>query len=222
VLCHTRAEPIGERQSWRSPLAVGARRARGEELNKAILMNLLHGPFVYVVIAAAAAIEGEVAYVAAATLVAHGTLSPLGVVAAGTVGTAVGDQFYFYLLRGRLTRWLSRFPKIARRAEPLVGHVRRHEVPMVLLIRFAPGLRIALAAACAYVGVSAVRFSALNFVAAFLWAVILLVLIAWAGPTYLSTLGLTGWQAALVSGLFIVIILHLAGRAERRAMSTPR
>jgi len=185
-------------------------------------MDLLHGPFVYLGIAAAAAIEGEVAYAAAATLVAHGALSPFGVIAAGTVGAAAGDQFYFYLLRGRLTGWLSRFPKIARRAEPLVGRVRRHQAPMVLLIRFAPGLRIALAAACAYVGVSAVRFSALNLVAAFLWAVVLLILIAWAGPTYLSAIGITGWKAALVSGLFIVIILHLAGRAERRAMSTPR
>ena len=45
-------------------------------------MDLLHGPFVYLGIAAAAAIEGEVAYAAAATLVAHGALSPFGVIAA--------------------------------------------------------------------------------------------------------------------------------------------
>ena len=61
----------------------------------------------------------------------------------------------------------------------------------------------------------------LNLLAAFLWAVLLLILIAWAGPTYLSAIGITGWKAALVSGLIIVLILHLAGRAERRAMSTP-
>jgi membrane protein DedA with SNARE-associated domain len=90
---------------------------------------------------------------------------------------------------------------------------------MVLLIRFAPGLRIALAAACAYVGVSAIRFSMLNLLAAFLWAVILLLLIAWVGPTYLSAVGISGWKAALVTGLIVVIVLHLAGRAERRAMS---
>jgi membrane protein DedA with SNARE-associated domain len=167
----------------------------------------------------AAAVEGEVAYVAAAALVAHGVLNPFGVLVAGTFGAALGDQVYFYLLRGRLARWIARFPRIARRAEPLVGRVRRHPAAMVLLIRFAPGLRIALAAACAYVGVSALRFSALNLLAAFLWATTLLVLIAWIGPTYLSALGITGWKAAIVTGLVIVILLHLAGRVEERAMS---
>jgi membrane protein DedA with SNARE-associated domain len=185
-------------------------------------MDVMHGPLVYLVIIGAAAIEGEVAYVAASALVAQGVLNPLAVIAAGTMGAAIGDQFYFYLLRGRLARWLARFPKVARRAEPLVGRVRRHQAAMVLLIRFAPGLRIALAAACAYVGVSAVRFSVLNLVAAFLWAITLFVLIAWAGPAYLSAIGLTGWKAAVVTGLVVVIVLHLAGRAERRAMATPR
>jgi membrane protein DedA with SNARE-associated domain len=182
-------------------------------------MHVVPGPLVYAGILLAAAIEGEVAYVAAAALVAHGVLNPIGVIIAGTFGAAVGDQFYFYLLRGRLARWVSRFPKIARRAEPLVGRVRRHQATMVLLIRFAPGLRIALAAACAYVGVSAIRFSLLNLLAAFLWAITLLLLIAWVGPTYLSAVGITGWKAAIVTGLVVVIFLHLAGRAERRAMS---
>ena len=182
-------------------------------------MHVEPGPLVYAGILLAAAIEGEVAYVAAAALVAHGVLNPIGVIVAGTLGAAVGDQFYFYLLRGRLARWVARFPKIARRAEPLVGRVRRNQATMVLLIRFAPGLRIALAAACAYVGVSAIRFSLLNLLAAFLWAITLLLLIAWLGPTYLSAVGITGWKAAIVTGLVVVILLHLAGRAERRAMS---
>ena len=182
-------------------------------------MDVVHGPLVYLGILLAAAVEGEVAYVAAATLVAQGALNPIGVIAAGTLGAAVGDQFYFYLLRGRLARWVARFPTIARRAEPLVGRVRRRQAAMVLLICFAPGLRIALAAACAYVGVSPIRFSALNLLAAFLWANSLLLLIAWVGPTYLSAVGITGWKAALVTGLVVVILLHLAGRAERRAMS---
>jgi len=168
---------------------------------------------------AAAIVEGEIVFVAACVAVAAGQLSPLPVLLAGALGAATGDQFYFYLLRGRLAQWVARFPKIARRAEPLVGRVRRNQATMVLLIRFAPGLRIALAAACAYVGVSAIRFSMLNLLAAFLWAITLLLLIAWLGPTYLSALGITGWKAAIVTGLVVVILLHLAGRAERRAMS---
>ena len=174
----------------------------------------------YLGILLAAAIEGEVAYVAAATLVAHGRLNPLGVIVAGALGAAVGDQFYFYLLRGRVTRWLDRFPAVGRRAEPMISRVRSHPTLMVLLIRFAPGLRIALAAACAYTGISAAKFSLLNLIAAMLWATVLLGLIAWVGPTYLASIGLTGWRGALATGLVILILFHFLGRAERRAMST--
>ena len=57
---------------------------------------------------------------------------------------------------------------------------------MVLLIRFAPGLRIALAAACAWVDVSPRKFSLLNLLSAFAWAVVMLVFVAWLGPTSLA------------------------------------
>ena len=64
---------------------------------------------------------------AASALVAQGQLNPIGVIAAGATGAAIGDQFYFYLLRRRLPRWMGRFPRLARRAEPLVGRVRKHQ-----------------------------------------------------------------------------------------------
>ena len=139
------------------------------------------------------------------------TLNPIGVIVAGATGAAIGDQFYFYLLRGRLPRWMGRFPALARRAEPLVARVRRHQVAMVLLIRFAPGLRIALAAACAYVNVNALLFSVLNFAAAIVWAVMLLVVIAWAGPTYLSSIGLSGWKGAAMTGALVIIAFRIVG-----------
>lgn len=184
------------------------------------MIEVLAGPIPYLGIIIGAMVEGEVTYVAASALVAHGQLNAIGVIAAGATGAAIGDQFYFYALRGRLSRWVSRFPKIVRRAEPLIGRVRRHLAPMVFLIRFAPGLRIALAAACAYVEVNPLVFSVLNFAAAVLWAVGLLLAVAWAGPAFLSSLGLTGWQAALITGLLIVIAFHIIGRIERRALAS--
>jgi membrane protein DedA with SNARE-associated domain len=177
------------------------------------------GTLPYLGVLVATIVEGEVTYVAASALVAHGQLHAIGVIVAGATGAAIGDQFYFYALRGRLSRWLNRFPKVVRRAEPLVGHVRRHQAAMVLLIRFAPGLRIALAAACAHVGVNPLMFSLLNVAAAAVWAVALLLLIAWAGPTGLSSFGLSGWKAAAITGVLILIVFRLLGRFERRAMS---
>jgi undecaprenyl-diphosphatase len=178
------------------------------------------GLLVYLGIALAAAIEGEVAYVAAATLVAHGQLNPLWVVIAGATGAAAGDQAFFYLFRGRLARWTARYPSLERTAAPLVAMVRRRATLMVLLIRFAPGLRVAIAAACAYVEMPPLKFSILNGLTALVWAILLLVVVAWAGPATLARFGLGGWKGALVAGIGIVVLFRVLGRYERRVVGS--
>lgn len=157
-------------------------------------------------------LEGEVVFVTAALLVSRGILDPFAVALAGTLGASVGDQIYFYLLRGRLRRWLDRFPAIARRGEKLVRRVRRHETLTVLMLRFSPGLRIALAAACAYAGVPAVKFSLLNTFTCLIWATGLLALVAWFGPAVLTRLGISGWWGALIPAVVIVIVVKWMGR----------
>jgi len=92
---------------------------------------------------------------------------------------------------------------------------------MVLMIRFAPGLRIALAAACACVGVPALKFSVLNLLSALLWATSLLVVVAWLGPTFLSQLGLEGWKGALAAGIAAFALLKVFSFYERRTIERP-
>src|SRR5262245_48501882 len=133
----------------------------------------------------AAIVEGEIAYIAASALVAHGVLNPVAVLIAGALGATVGDQAYFYLFRGRLPRWVARYPRLQQKTAPLIDRVRRHSSLMVLLIRFSPGLRIALAAACAWVEVPPLKFTALNLLSAFVWATALLVIVGWLGPAFL-------------------------------------
>ena len=172
-------------------------------------------------VAIAAIVEGEIAYIGAATLVAQGQLNPVGVLVSGAVGAAIGDQAYFYAFRGRLPRWLARYPSLQQRAAPLIRRVRRHDSLMVLLLRFAPGLRIAIAAACAWVDVSPLKFSVLNLLSAFVWASALLALVGWFGPAYLAQYGLGGWKGALVVGLAVLGSLKVLGSYERRAMERP-
>jgi membrane protein DedA with SNARE-associated domain len=166
------------------------------------------GLAVYGGIAVAAALEGEIAFVAAATAVSRGFLDPLNVAVAGAIGAALGDQFYFYLFRGYASRWIDRVPGVASRGRALAEKVRRHEALMILMIRFAPGLRIALAAACAYAGVSRAKFSILNAITCVGWAAGLLALIAWVGPAYLSRIGISGWWSALVPALAVLILFR--------------
>ena len=166
----------------------------------------------------AAIVEGEVAYIGAAALVAEGRLHPLAVLVAGAVGASIGDQTYFYIFRGRLPRWLARFPSLQEKTAPLIERVRRHAALMVLLIRFAPGLRIALAAACAAVEVPPATFSVFDALSSLVWASALLILVAWFGPTYLAQFGLNGWKGALAIGLVILGVCKALGSCERRVI----
>jgi membrane protein DedA with SNARE-associated domain len=179
---------------------------------------MLTGLLPYYGVLIAAIVEGEVAYIAAAAFVAQGQLDPVGVLTCGAIGAAVGDQIFFYLFRGRLPRWVARYPSLERKTLPLINHVRRHSDLMVLLIRFAPGLRIALAAACAWVEVPPMRFSILNLLSAFAWAAALLVVVGWLGPTVLADYGLGGWKGALLIGVVVVGLFNRLGSYERRAM----
>src|SRR5262249_39578211 len=124
----------------------------------------------YVGILTAAAIEGEVVYVSAVVMATLGRLDPLAVLLSGSVGGWAGDQLWFYAARGRLSSWLNRFEKIARRRRAIQARMQRHATKLILSVRFLPGLRIAIPLACAYSGVSAVQFSGLSFISALGWA----------------------------------------------------
>jgi len=177
------------------------------------------GAWPYWTIFLAAIIEGEIAYLGAAALVAQGQLNTALVVMSGASGAAIGDQIFFYALRGRLSRWMARYPSLARKAEPLVQHVRLHDSLMILLIRFAPGLRIAIAAACAWADVSAVKFSLLNFLSSIVWAVALIVLVGHLGPALLAQYGLGGWRGAAIAGVVFLALFKALGAFEARMVA---
>ncbi|MBS1816676.1 MAG: VTT domain-containing protein [Acidobacteria bacterium] len=178
----------------------------------------LSGWWPYWGILIAAIVEGEIAYIGAAALVAQGHLSPFGVVLAGSFGAAIGDQAFFYVFRGRLPRWMAKYPSLEKKTAPLLERVRTHDALMVLLIRFAPGLRVAIAAACAWVDVSPLKFSVLNLLSSFVWAIGLLILVGWFGPAYLAHYGLGGWKGAVLVGLIILGLFKLLGRYEERTL----
>ena len=170
------------------------------------------GPLAYAAIYVAAMIEGEVVFVAASVLVAAGQLNPLGVMTFGALGAATGDQMFFYAFRGRIAGWLTRSRAVAARHASIVARVRRHQSLMILAIRFLPGLRIAITAACAYSDVSPIRFSTLDLIAAFAWAVVLLALVSHIGPSVLHYAGVHGIWAAIVPGILLVVFIWWVGR----------
>jgi undecaprenyl-diphosphatase len=178
-------------------------------------VNPAHWPggLAYVAVFIAAVVEGEVVFVAASVLVGRGELHPLGVLLAGALGGTAGDQFFFYVLRGRLHRWLDRFPGVARRHRAITARVTRHSTAIVLASRFLPGLRTAIPAACAYGGVKPLKFSGLNMVSALAWASAILSIVAWGGPAAMSWIGLKGWWGIAVPAVLIVVFFQWLSRS---------
>jgi membrane protein DedA with SNARE-associated domain len=168
----------------------------------------------YVGVFLAAAVEGEAVFVAASVAVAMGRLNAWGVLVAGAFGGAAGDQFFFYAFRGRLSSWLDRFPRLKPRRAALELLVRRFAVPLAASIRFLPGLRIAIPAACADAKMSPLLFSVLNLAGAFAWAGAILGLISWAGPTVLTRVGVGGRVAFAVPAIFVVLLFLALRRVK--------
>ncbi len=170
------------------------------------------GPLAYAAIYVAAMVEGEVVFVAASVLVAAGQLNALLVMTFGALGASTGDQMFFYAFRGRIAGWLTRSKVIAARHAAIVARVRRRQTLMIMAIRFLPGLRIAMTAACAYSDVSPVRFSTLNLISAFAWAAVLLTLVSHIGPRVLQYAGIRGIWGAIVPGALLILFVWWLSR----------
>lgn len=160
----------------------------------------------------AAAIEGEVVYVAAVVAASLGRLNPFAVLLSGSVGGWAGDQFWYYAARGPLSSWLNRFEKVARRRRAVEERMQRHATKFILAVRFLPGLRIAIPVACAYSGVAAVRFSGLSFVSALAWAAAIMLLVLQVGPTSMSALGIKAWWAPIIPATIVVLFFRWLSR----------
>jgi len=185
------------------------------------------GGLAYIVVFLAAVVEGEVVFIAAATLAGQGSLNALAVVAAGTLGAAAGDQIPFYLLRFRLRSWLDRIPAMRRVSDTLVGAVSRRRGLLSFLICFSPGLRIAIASACAYADVPPLVFSTCSILGALVWAAGIVMLVGWLGPQWLSRLGVNGWWAFAVPAILVlitlkVLLLRFVRARQRSALATTR
>jgi len=163
----------------------------------------LSGLAAYLGVFVAAVVEGEVVFVGATVLVQMGRLNGVGVYVAAALGGSIGDQLYFYFLRGHL-RWLDRFPTWARRRDRIIGRVRQNASAMIFACRFLPGLRVAIPAACAYAEVAPLQFSGLSLVSSFTWAAAIMGFIAWLGPASFAELGIRAWWTPLVPATLVL------------------
>src|SRR5881394_512409 len=155
-------------------------------------------------------IEGEIYYITMCVAAAQGKLAWQGVLIAGALGGATGDQFWFYLLRGRI-EWLDRYPWMARHRDAVVDRVKQSQNLILVISRFLPGLRTAIPIACAYAAVRPLKFSSLNLVSAFLWASTIMLIVTKLGPSAMERVGLRGWWGPIIPAVLVLIFLNWIG-----------
>jgi membrane protein DedA with SNARE-associated domain len=180
---------------------------------------------IYAGIFIAAAVEGEMVFVAASVSVALGHLDFWGVLIAGALGGSAGDQFFFYAFRGPFKEFMERFPRLARKRNALGRLVETYAIPLAAACRFLPGLRIAIPAACAATSIPAPLFTMISVFSSVGWAAAILGLVGGAGPNALNRLGMARNWALGASALIVLAIFIVLGRitlgAERRAENDP-
>jgi membrane protein DedA with SNARE-associated domain len=167
----------------------------------------------YLTIVVFAILEGEIYYSKACADAMVGRLSWAGVWCAGAVGGSLGDQFWFYLLRGRI-HWLDRFPKLGKYRIAVSERVHKRETVMVLAGRFLPGLRTAIPIACAYANVRPLKFSVLNLVSGFAWAGTIMLFVK-LGSSTLSAFGLNVWWGPLIPAALVIAFFRWLSRPRR-------
>jgi membrane protein DedA with SNARE-associated domain len=170
----------------------------------------------YLGILVAAAVEGEIVYAGAVVMVSLGRLNPFGVLISGAVGGWAGDQFWYYVARGRASAWLNKFKGLARRRAAIQRRMQRHASKLILAVRFLPGLRIAIPLACAYAGTPRLQFSGLSFISALAWAAGIMFVIRSLGPTSLSALGIKAWWAPAIPAVIVVLFFRWLARAGQK------
>ena len=115
-------------------------------------------------------IEGETIQIIAGWAAQHGWLDFWLVVLAGFAGTLAGDQLYYWIGR----RWgrplMHRFPKLEGKCQPAFDFLRRYDNWFILGFRFVYGVRNVAPFACGAAGISVLRYTVLNLIAALVWA----------------------------------------------------
>jgi membrane protein DedA with SNARE-associated domain len=114
--------------------------------------------------------EGETVLMVAGFAAHRGYMALPWVIGAGALGGFLGDQLAYWLGRTRWPALAARFPSLQPAAEKVHDLLERHDVWVIVAIRFMYGLRIAGPIVIGISRVRPMRFAALNLLGAILWA----------------------------------------------------
>lgn len=114
--------------------------------------------------------EGETMLVLGAVSAHLGYLDLARVVGTAAVAGFIGDQAWFSIGRRYSPQLYARFPRLAERARSASARIEAQGAWLVIMMRFAIGMRTAIPLALGAGSMSHLRFLVLNAIGALLWA----------------------------------------------------
>lgn len=185
--------------------------------------ELLH-QYGYLLIFLGTFVEGETLLMLGGYFAHRGYLDLGGVVATSFIAAVCGDQLFFHLGRSHAKDLLARFPRLRDKVNLALHRVERHQVKVVLTMRFLWGLRIALPVALGLTSMSARKFFWLNLLSAAVWSCVF-ALIGFGTSRVIARIvdNLHHYEKWIAVGLLVVAVLVLWLRwhgARRKSSST--
>jgi membrane protein DedA with SNARE-associated domain len=129
-----------------------------------------YGDYIYPIIFILTFLEGETLVIFGGVLAHQELINWWLLFFSAWIGSFCGDQFYFWVGRRWGKELLVRFPRWSPSAEAALEMLRRYNTWFILSFRFVYGVRNFASFAMGMAGVCPMRFLALNFLAAFVWA----------------------------------------------------
>lgn len=182
-----------------------------------------YGAWFYAITFIWTALEGETFVIIAGYAAHQGLLNPYLLVLFAWTGSFLGDQIFFLLGRKFGHQLLTRFPRwqpgVARALEML----KRYDIGFILSFRFIYGVRNFASFAMGMSPLPWIRFSALNFVAAGLWATSFVSLGYWLGEGFRAILGdAVGYVGLGLLAGFLFLMWFFISAPSRRAKRLAR
>ncbi len=178
----------------------------------------------YPLLALGCLLEGETVLALAGFAAHEGHLSFATVVLVAALAGFTGDQVFYWLGRRHGAAMLRRFPSIAREADRMHRLIERWHGWVIVLVRFAYGLRIAGPVLIGSSGVSPLRFAFFNALGAAIWAPLVAGAGWFFGRAVETLLGdihrFEVWAlllAALVGGVWLIWTLRERRRSRPRS-----
>jgi membrane protein DedA with SNARE-associated domain len=133
-------------------------------------LEVLISTYGYAAIAVGAFFEGETVLILGGLAVHQGYLTMPGVLVSAFLATLASDQFYFHLGRAKGLALLAKRPSWKSKSDKVFTLLRRHQTLVAVLFRFFYGMRAIVPFTLGASRTGWIRFLALDFLGAGIWA----------------------------------------------------